>query len=75
MVKGRDGYGEDMGRKGVNGGIKVGLCNASKLEWGNGVMEGVGGKGLMAMNRLMIGLYRFVIGFNGAVYRQFACFL
>ncbi len=31
-------------------------------------MEGVGGKGLMAMNRLMI-------GFNGAVYRKFACFL
>ncbi len=31
-------------------------------------MEGVGGKGLLAMNRL-------VIGFNGAVYRKFACFL
>ncbi|WP_375631925.1 MULTISPECIES: hypothetical protein [unclassified Bartonella] len=30
-------------------------------------MEGVGGKGLMAMNRL-------VIGFNGAVYRQFVVF-
>ncbi|WP_375657478.1 MULTISPECIES: hypothetical protein [unclassified Bartonella] len=45
-----------MGRKGANGGIKVGLCNASKLEWGNGGMEGVGGKGLLAMNRLMIGL-------------------
>ncbi|WP_375678735.1 MULTISPECIES: hypothetical protein [unclassified Bartonella] len=51
-----------LGRKGANGGVKVGLCNASKLEWGNGErwgnvgMEGVGGKGLMAMNRLMIGL-------------------
>ncbi|WP_375631927.1 MULTISPECIES: hypothetical protein [unclassified Bartonella] len=43
-----------LGRRGVNGGIKVGLCNASKLEWGNGGMEGVGGKGLMAI----IGLYR-----------------
>ncbi len=31
-------------------------------------MGGVGGKGLMAMNRLMI-------GFNGAVYRKFCCFL
>ncbi|WP_273790877.1 hypothetical protein [Bartonella sp. CM31XJBT] len=54
MVVGR------LGRKGANGGIKVGLCNASKLEWGNGGrvggMEGVGGKGLMAMNRLMVGL-------------------
>ncbi|WP_375694143.1 hypothetical protein [Bartonella sp. AD24XZML] len=55
-----------MGRRGANGGVKVGLCNASKLECGG--MEGVGGKGLMVMNRLMI-------GFNGAVYRQFACFL
>ncbi|WP_375647042.1 hypothetical protein [Bartonella sp. AA56HLJMS] len=27
-----------LGRKGVNGGVKVGLCNASKLEWGNGGM-------------------------------------
>ncbi|WP_375702366.1 hypothetical protein, partial [Bartonella sp. AA89HNZF] len=45
-----------LGRRGANGGIKVGLCNASKLEWGIGGMEGVGGKGLMAMNRLMIGL-------------------
>ncbi|WP_375610216.1 MULTISPECIES: hypothetical protein [unclassified Bartonella] len=52
-----------MGRRGANGGIKVGLCNASKLEWGIGGMEGVGGKGLMAMNRLMI-------GFNEAVYRK-----
>ncbi len=25
-----------LGRKGANGGVKVGLCNASKLEWGNG---------------------------------------
>ncbi|WP_375680873.1 MULTISPECIES: hypothetical protein [unclassified Bartonella] len=30
MVVGR------LGRKGANGGVKVGLCNASKLEWGNG---------------------------------------
>ncbi|WP_375634510.1 MULTISPECIES: hypothetical protein [unclassified Bartonella] len=65
MVKGCDGCGADMGRRGANGGVKVGLCNASKLECGG--MEGVGGKAL-AMNRL-------VIGFNGAVYRQFACFL
>ncbi len=56
LLKSRDGCGADMGRKGANGGVKVGLCNASKLEWGIGVMEGVGGKGLMAMNRLVIGL-------------------
>ncbi|WP_375689759.1 hypothetical protein [Bartonella sp. AP57NXGY] len=43
--------------------VKIGMW-----EWGIGGMEGVGGKGLMAMNRLMI-------GFNGAVYRKFACFL
>ncbi|WP_375703039.1 hypothetical protein [Bartonella sp. AA131HXZ] len=24
------------GEEGANGGVKVGLCNASKLEWGNG---------------------------------------
>ncbi|WP_375681508.1 MULTISPECIES: hypothetical protein [unclassified Bartonella] len=36
MLKSRDGCGEDMGRKGANGGVKVGLCNASKLKWGNG---------------------------------------
>ncbi|WP_375681089.1 hypothetical protein [Bartonella sp. AP20NXHL] len=48
--------GRIWGEEGANGGVKVGLCNASKLEWGNGGMEGVGRKGLMAMNRLMIGL-------------------
>ncbi|WP_375696358.1 hypothetical protein [Bartonella sp. AP331QHHD] len=55
MLKSRDGCGEDMGRRGRQWRM-VGLCNASKLEWGNGGMEGVGGKGLMAMNRLVIGL-------------------
>ncbi|WP_375675274.1 hypothetical protein [Bartonella sp. AP9QHHD] len=56
--------GRIWGKEGANGGVKVGLCNASKLEcgnvgmgdWGIGGMEGVGGKGLLAMNRLMIGL-------------------
>ncbi|WP_375676376.1 MULTISPECIES: hypothetical protein [unclassified Bartonella] len=61
MLKSRDGCGEDMGRRGCQWRM-VGLCNASKLEWGNGErwgnggMEGIGGKGLMAMNRLVIGL-------------------
>ncbi|WP_375637678.1 MULTISPECIES: hypothetical protein [unclassified Bartonella] len=48
--------GRIWGEEGANGGVKVGLCNASKLEWGNEGMGSVGGKGLMAMNRLVIGL-------------------
>ncbi|WP_375662348.1 hypothetical protein [Bartonella sp. OC16QHHD] len=63
MVKSRDGCGA-VGEKRCQWRM-VGLCNASKLECGNG---GRWGKGLMAMNRLMI-------GFNGAVDRKFACFL
>ncbi|WP_375667239.1 hypothetical protein [Bartonella sp. CL435QHHD] len=28
--------GRIWGKEGANGGVKVGLCNASKLKWGNG---------------------------------------
>ncbi|WP_375631923.1 hypothetical protein [Bartonella sp. AA74HLJMH] len=45
MVKSRDGCGEDIGRKGVNGGVKVGLCNASKLECGKWEWRALGEKG------------------------------
>ncbi|WP_375636901.1 hypothetical protein [Bartonella sp. AP152HLJHH] len=48
MVKSRESCGEDMGRKGANGGwLDCAMCH-----W-NGGMEGVGGKGLLAMNRLV----------------------
>ncbi|WP_375705074.1 hypothetical protein [Bartonella sp. AA86SXKL] len=46
MVVGR------LGRRGANGGW---LDCAMRQNW-NGGMEGVGGKGLLAMNRLVIGL-------------------
>ncbi|WP_375636900.1 hypothetical protein [Bartonella sp. AP152HLJHH] len=43
MVKSRESCGEDMGRKGANGGwLDCAMCQ----NW-NGGMEGVGGKGLM----------------------------
>ncbi len=35
--------GRIWGEEGANGGVKVGLCNASKLEWGNGGRWGNGG--------------------------------
>ncbi|WP_375705073.1 hypothetical protein [Bartonella sp. AA86SXKL] len=53
-----------LGRRGANGGW---LDCAMRQNW-NGGMEGVGGKGLLAMNRLMI-------GFNEAVYRKCCYFL
>ncbi len=37
--------GRIWGKEGANGGVKVGLCNASKLEWGNGERWGKRGDG------------------------------
>ncbi|WP_375654342.1 MULTISPECIES: hypothetical protein [unclassified Bartonella] len=59
MLKSRDGCGADMGRRGCQWRRKGWIVQCVKIEmgnWGNGVMEGVGGKGLLAMNRLVIGL-------------------
>ncbi|WP_375692663.1 hypothetical protein [Bartonella sp. AP258QHHD] len=59
MLKSRDGCGEDMGRSGCQWRQKGWIVQCVKIgmwEWGIGGMEGDGGKGRLAMNRLMIGL-------------------
>ncbi|WP_375646591.1 hypothetical protein [Bartonella sp. TT29SHDZB] len=58
MLKSRDGCGA-VGEKRCQWRHKGWIVQCIKIgmgDWGIGVMEGVGGKRLLAMNRLMIGL-------------------
>ncbi|WP_375677012.1 hypothetical protein [Bartonella sp. AP88XZML] len=59
MVKGCDGCGAVGEKRAPMERRKGWIVKCVKIgmwEWGIGGMEGVGGKGLLAMNRLVIGL-------------------